>query len=106
MAQGNLKFSGMTDDQVKMVLEKIASTLDVARAICLNEAARACETIRADGSDLSHVFYALDSMLSCMGALADMASGSGVVGDMPTWFCGPLFHRRERAAHGPDAVGV
>lgn len=106
MAQGNPKFAGLTDDQVKMALERIASTLDMACAICRNEAARAGALLRDDGSYLAHAFYSLESMLCSMGALADMASGSGVVGDVPTWLCGPLFHPDERGANAQIGGGA
>ena len=94
MATPNPKFNGLTDDQVCLILEKIASQLDVAASICRNEGLRLEET--NDTTSL-YTFYALDAMLCGMGALADMASGAGVVGDVPTWFCGPNFHPRKEA---------
>lgn len=91
MSTGNPKFAGLTDDQVKMVLEQIATTLNTARSICLSEA------IESD----NYVFDLLAHMLAGAGALADAASGEGVVGDLNAWLCGPLFHREARAARVP-----
>ncbi len=87
MAKGNPVFAGLTDQQVRLILEKIASDADLAGAVCRNEA------LRCNDQATSHIFYVVDSMLRGIGALADMASGSGVVGDVPVWFCGPNFHR-------------
>lgn len=87
MSQGNSKFAGLTDEQVKIVLEQIASAIDLACSICRNESAQ------SDGVDQRHVFDSLALMLSGVGALADMASGEGVIGDLPAWLCGPLFQR-------------
>ena len=93
MTTPNPKFNGLTDDQVRLILEKIASELDLAASICRNEAQK-----RTD-HDSVFAFHSLDTMLCSMGALADMASGEGVVGDAPTWFCGPNFHPRNDGVH-------
>ena len=103
MATPNPKFNGLTDDQVLSILEKIASQLDVAASICRNEGLRLQETQELTSM---YAFYALDSMLTGMGALADMASGAGVVGDVPTWFCGPNFHPRSLSTQGQAERGA
>lgn len=100
MAKGNPKFAGLSDDQVKTVLEKIASQLDLAAAICRNEAQQYAD------HDCAYSFHALETMLCGMGALADMASGAGVVGDVPTWFCGPNFHPRTESLPGQAQGGA
>ncbi len=100
MASENPVFSGLTDQQVKSILESIASYVDVACSVCLNEANCCEDHARAQ------IFYLLDHMLRGVGALADMASGSGVVGDLPTWLCGPNFHHDNEAAGAGARVNI
>lgn len=91
MAKANPKFAGLTDEQVLLVLEKVASTIGLACDICRSEALRHGE------HDSALSFHALDHMLTGAGALADMASGAGVIGDAYDWLCGPYFHTRDSA---------
>ncbi len=100
MEQGNPKFAGLTDEQVRAVLEKIASQLDLAAAICREDAQRYAD------HDCVYTFHSLDAMLCGMGALADMASGAGVLGDVYTWFCGPNFHPRTDSLRGQVQGGA
>lgn len=91
MAKANPKFGGLTDEQVVVVLEKVASTIGLACDICRSEA------LRHSDHEAALSFHALDHMLCGAGALADMASRAGVIGDTYDWLCGPVFH----GAYGP-----
>lgn len=91
MKKTNPKFAGLTDKQRLLVLEKVASTIDLACDICRSEA------IRHGDHDAVLAFHALEHMLTGAGALADMASGSDVIGDIYDWQCGPNFHTRDSA---------
>lgn len=91
MAKANPKFAGLTDEQVLLVLEQVASTIGLACDICRSEA------LRHGDHEVALSFHALDHMLTGVGALADMASGTNVIGDIYAWLCGPNFHTRDSA---------
>ena len=86
MAKANPLFDGLTDKQVLIVLERVASTIGLACDICRSEA------MRYGDHDSALSFHALDHLLTGAGALADMASKAGVIGDLYDWQCGPNFH--------------
>ncbi len=83
------KFSGLTDEQVSMLFEQIASTVHLLASICRDKA----EEFGNHESALT--FHALDTMLLGVGAMADMPSGGGFVGGFADWMLGPLFNQPE-----------
>ena len=76
----------LTPEQLRAVLERVASALDLACNVCRSEA------LRHGDHESALSFHVLDHMLTGAGALADMAAGSGVVGNVYDWMCGPLFY--------------
>jgi hypothetical protein len=97
----NPRFGGKTEEQLLRILENVASTMDIARQICLEEAGR-CDGNgdQVGGSDPVYTLYSLEKMLSGVGALADSASGCTVIGDLPEWMCGSSY--RDMAATEPE----
>lgn len=81
------RFAGLTDDQVLMLFEKIAITANLMAEICRDKAEEFGE------HDAALTFHALDTMLSGVGAMADMPSGGGCVGGFADWMLGPNFKR-------------
>ena len=85
MKKGNPEFESLTEGQVQLILEQIATTVNLMVDICRSEAERHGE------KDVALTFHAFSTMLSGVGALADHASGCNCVGDFPTWMVGPTF---------------
>jgi len=83
-------FNGLTDEQVEMVLEEIAT---IAGSIL----PLAYRTVEASGlSDTADDAYAVQQALQQIGALADFASGEQIVGDFARWMLGPLFREQQQ----------
>ncbi len=97
---GKARFAGYSDDQVRMVLEQIASTADLVVDICRSEAEK------AGMHDSASVFHSLAHMVSGIGALADLPTDGEVVGGFEEWFLGPLFKDRAKAANPTDGKAV
>lgn len=95
MAQETNSFAGLTDAQVRQLLEKIASTADLMASMCRTEADRNGE------KDVSLLLHAMETMLCGIGAMADLATGGNAVGDLAAWMVGPMFHQ---AQNGRGAV--
>lgn len=86
------KFAGFTDEQVRMLLERIASDANLIAEICRVEAER------AGTDDHALTFLALDRMALAIGALADAPTGGNVAGGFTDWLMGPLFNKTMRGA--------
>jgi hypothetical protein len=86
MSTPNPKFNGLTDDQVLMVLNQVATTIDLMAKLCRQSCAL------HDGDAAGLTFYALDNMLSSTGAMTDLATGGNIGGDFAEWMMGPDFH--------------
>lgn len=87
MATTKIKFSGLTDEQVKMLFEKIASSCNLMADLCRSKAEDHGD------SDAALTFHALDAMLCGVGAMADMATGGTVGGSFSDWMLGPYFNQ-------------
>ena len=87
MAKANHKFSGLSDEQVLQLFEKIASTVDLMSTICLEKADE------HGGDQIAFTFHALDTMLRSVGAMADMPTGGNCVGNFAAWMVGPNFNK-------------
>jgi len=85
MAIANPKFSGLSDDQVALLLEKIATTMNLMSELCRDAADR------HGAGEAAYTFNALDTMLCGVGALADHATGGKIIGDFSAWMLGPMF---------------
>lgn len=83
---GTGRFSGLTDDQVLRLFEKIATTANLMAEICRDKAEEFGE------KDVALTLHALNVMLSGIGAMADMPSGGACVGGFSDWMMGPLFN--------------
>lgn len=90
MTNKRQKFNGLTDEQVFMLFERIATHANMMASICRAEA------LRNDENYTSMTFQALDVMLCGVGAMADHATGGECVGDFAAWMVGPLFHPVQR----------
>lgn len=86
MAKNNQKFSGLTDEQVRSLFERIATTINLMAELCREKAEEHGD------KEIALTFHALDTMLCGVGALADLPIGDTVVGDFATWMVGPIFH--------------
>lgn len=82
---GSGRFAGLTDDQVLMLFGKIATTANLMAEICRGKAEEFGE------HDVALTLHALDTMLSGVGAMADMPSGGDCVGGFADWMLGPCF---------------
>lgn len=80
------QFNGLTPEQVSCLLERIASSLNLASEICGNE------SVKHGRSETALAFEAMSLMLSSIGALADLPLGGDVAGDFASWMCGPNFN--------------
>jgi hypothetical protein len=87
MGKPNLKFSGLTDEQVLQLFEQIASTVDLMSSICREKADE------HGNNQITSTFHALDTMLRGVGAMADMPTGGNCVGDFAAWMVGPNFNK-------------
>ena len=83
----NDNFDGLSVEQVKLLLETIATKANTASQICTHHAHT------QDSNELGNVFRALDSMLCTIGALADKPLGGMCVGTIADWHCGPNFRQ-------------
>jgi len=80
------RFAGLSDDQVLMIFNQIATTANLMAAMC-RERAAAC-----GDKDIALTLHALDTMLLGVGVLADLPTGGNSVGDFAEWMVGPMFH--------------
>lgn len=94
------RFAGYSDDQVRMVLEQIATTANLMDGICRSEGEK------AGMHESANVFYSLAHMASGIGALADLPTGGEVVGSFEDWFLGPLFNRKANVGKQTDGEAV
>ena len=79
------KFSGLSDSQVLLLFKQIATTSHLIAGICRDKAEELGE------HEAALTFHAIDTMLSGIGALADLPTGGDVVGDFADWMVGPIF---------------
>jgi hypothetical protein len=86
------RFAGLTDDQVRMVFEQIATTVNLMAEICRDKA----EAMGEHESALT--FHALDTMLRGVGAIADLPTDGNCVGSFSDWMLGPVFNPKEVTA--------
>lgn len=91
----NGDFSGLSVDQVRLLLEVIATKANIASQICTQHAHD------QDDSALGNVFRALESMLCTIGALADKPIGGNCVGDDADWHAGPFFRKLSHETLSP-----
>ena len=82
------RFSGLTDDQVRMLFEKIATTANLMAEICRDKADE-----HGDHEDVAQTLHILETMLCGVGAMADIPTGGDCVGGLADWMVGPLFNR-------------
>lgn len=87
------KFAGLTNEQVRMLFEKIATSMNLMADICRSKAEE------YGAHDSAQTFHALDTMLCGVGAMADMATGGTVVGSFSDWMLGPCFNPKEGLVH-------
>lgn len=88
MTTKNQKFSGLTDDQVLCLLERIATTINLMADLCREKAEE------HGGDDIALSFHALETLLCGIGALADLPTGGAVVGGFSEWMVGPVFNSK------------
>lgn len=87
------KFSGLSDDQVLSLFEKIATTANLMAEICRDKAEE------FGGHEAALTFHALDTMLCGVGALADLPTGGNCVGGFADWMVGPMFNNTAEVSH-------
>ena len=87
------KFSGLSDDQVLSLFEKIATTVNLMADICREKAEEYGE------HEAALTFHALDTMLNGVGALADLPTGGTCVGSFTDWMVGPSFKNTAEVSH-------
>lgn len=87
MTNTTKKIAGLTNEQVRMLFEQIASTMNLMADICRSKAEEHGD------HDSAQTFHALDTMLCGVGAMADMATGGTVVGSLSDWMLGPNFNQ-------------
>lgn len=76
----------LTYDQQQLVLETVASHAEI-----LQRLVGLTNMHQDDAFTVGAVRDAIHIVASAIGALADGATGAGVVGTLPDWFCGPNF---------------
>lgn len=79
------EFNGLTPEQVRLTLARIASNVDLACDICRQECAN------HGLSEAANTFASLATLLEGVGVLADMPNTSPVVGGVAEWMLGPNF---------------
>lgn len=87
MANKKTKIAGLTNEQVRMLFEKIATSCNLMADLCRSKAEEHGD------NDAALTFHALDTMLCGVGAMADMATGETVVGSFSDWMLGPNFNQ-------------
>ena len=83
----NGDFAGLSVEQVKLLLETIATNVNTMTQICDHQAHI------QDSNELGNVFRGLSMMLSGVGALADRPLGGECVGGLGDWLIGPNFRQ-------------
>lgn len=94
------QFNGLSHDQVRRILEQIATKANIMAEMCREQAERAGD------NDFAMTFHALDSMLCSLGALADMPTGGAIVGGFGDWMLGPFFYETARKARRQRVGGA
>lgn len=87
MANTTTKIAGLTNDQMRMLFERIATSMNLMADLCRSKAEELGE------HDAALTFNALDTMLCGVGAMADMATGGTIVGSFSDWMLGPNFNQ-------------
>ena len=87
-------FGDLSDEQVAMVLEQIATTANSLRRFVAQAHADAASTPHANALDVATM------LTERIGALADFACGEDVVGTVGDWMLGPLFRDVKEVTHG------
>lgn len=92
MRSKNKNFKGgLTDDQVILILTRIACLADVMGRLAMQSAASTTD------SDAEYAFHSIHAMSSMLGALADMPGGTDFIGSLADWSIGPMFAEKGAA---------
>lgn len=82
---------GFTDDQVILILTRIACLADVIGKLALQSAEGTAD------SDAEYAFHSIHAVSSMLGALADMPGGGDFIGSLADWSIGHTFAEKGAA---------